>query len=250
MLFPEPARPGLVPVVVEVGTAPLTFQPAPDGKSYTSDFAVVVRFLDQQNKVVRKVSQHYEVRGPVADLESARNGTVIFYREPELRPGVYTMESVVHDAPSGKSSVRLSTIEVPPADTGRLRVSSLVLVKRVEQLPEKDRRPDNPLLVNDLLIYPNLGEAVSKAAKEIGFYFAAYPVKGGPAPEASIELLQNGAPVAQLAVPLAAADPSGRIQQVGRLPLEQLAAGVYELRTVVRQGAEQVSRSTILRLVQ
>ena len=72
-----------------------------------------MRFLDQQNQVARKVSQHYEVSGPIAQLERAKQGEVIFYREPELPPGVYTMETVVYDAPSGKSSVRLSTVEVP-----------------------------------------------------------------------------------------------------------------------------------------
>lgn len=250
MLFPERARPGLVPVVVELKTAPLTFQPAADGKTYTSDFAVLVRFLDPQNQVVRKVSQHYEVKGPIADLERAKQGDVIFYREPELPAGVYTMETVVYDALAGKSTVRLATVEVPKTETGKLRMSSLVLVKRGEKVPARDRRSENPLLVNDVVLYPNLGEPVSKASKEVGFYFAAYPAQGGPAPEASIELLLDGKLVAQLPAPLLAVDASGRIQQAGRLPLEQLAPGTYDLRAVVKQGTEQVFRSTMLRIVE
>ncbi len=117
LLFPERDRPGLVPVVVDLRTAPLTFQPGPDSKTYTSDFAVIVRFLDAENHVVRKVSQHYEVKGPIADLERAKQGQVIFYREPELSPGVYTMETVVYDALAEKSSVRLGTVEVAKAGT-------------------------------------------------------------------------------------------------------------------------------------
>jgi VWFA-related protein len=250
LLFPERDRLGLVPVVVDLRTAPLTFQPAADGKTYSSDFTVLVRFLDQQNQVVRKVSQHYEVKGPLDALERAKQGEVLFYREPELPPGVYTMETVVFDAPSGKSSVRLSTVEVPKDGASSLRMSSLVLVKRGEKLPENDRRADNPLLVKDVVLYPNLGEPVSKGAKEVGFYFAAYPVKGGPAPESFIELLQDGKPVAQVPMALGAADASGRIQQVGRLPLDQLPAGTYDLRAVVKQGSEQVFRSTMLRIVE
>jgi VWFA-related protein len=250
LLFPERGRPGLVPVVVDLKTAPLTFQPTADGKSYTSDFEVLVRFLDHQNQVARTVSQHYEVNGPVADIERAKLGEVIFYREPELPPGVYTMETVVHDAPSGKSSVRFSTVEVPKPNPGKLRISSLVLVKRVEKVPEKDRRADNPLLVNDVVLHPNLGEPVSKAAKEVGFYFAVYPAQGGAAAASVIELLLNGQPVAQLPMPLPAADGSGRIQQVGRLPLGQIAPGTYELRAVVTQGSERVVGSTMLRVVE
>ncbi len=55
-----------------------------------------------------------------------------------------------------------------------------------------------------------------------------------------IELLQNGKPVAQIPMPLPAADATGRIQQVGRLPIGELAPGNYELRAVVAQGTEQV----------
>jgi VWFA-related protein len=241
-LFPERTRPGLVPVVVDLRTASLTFEPAADGKTYSSDFAVLVRFLDTQDQVVRKVSQHYEVNGPIADIERAKQGEVIFYREPELPPGVYTMEAVVVDAPSGKSSVRLSTVEVPAA-AAALRMSSLVIVKRVERVAEKERRADNPLMVKDVLLYPNLGDAISKATKELGFYFSVYPAPGGPQPEATLVLQLNGTPVAQVPVPLAAPDASGRIQQLGRLPLDRIEPGVY-----VSQGGTQVFRSTLLRI--
>jgi hypothetical protein len=224
----------------------VTFQPAADGKTYSSDFAVLVRFLDQANQVVRKVSQHYEVTGPIANIERAKQGDVIFYREPELPAGVYTMETVVYDAPSGKSSVRLSTVEVPAENASGLRVSSLVLVKSAEKVDAKDRRADNPLLVNNLALYPNLGEPVSKTAKELGFYFAVYPAKAGPAPESALQLLLNGEAVAQVPLTLAAPDSSGRIQQLGRLPLDQIKPGSYELSVIVKQGATAISRSTLV----
>lgn len=248
LLFPERERPGLVPLVVELKTAPITFVTAPDGQNYTSDFTILVRFLDAQNRVVRKVSQHYEIRGPVGELPRARASEVIFYREPELAPGLYTMESVVYDAPSGKSSVRFSTVEVPRLEPSGLRVSSLVVVKRGDTVPEKERRTDNPLLVNGIALSPNLGDAVSKSAKDVGFYFSIYPAAGGAGPNVTIQLVQNGVAVAQLPMPVPDADASGRIQQLGRLPLAQLAAGNYELRAVVKQGDAQVTRSAQLRV--
>ena len=248
LLFPERGRPGLVPVVVEVKTAPLTFQPAADGKSYTSDFTVLVQFVDSQNETVRKVSQHYDIRGELSQIDRAKLGEVVFYRESELPPGVYSMETVVHDALSGKSSVRFGTVEVPRHEEGRLRMSSLVLIKRGEQVPEKDRRPENPMLVNGVALSPNLGDPISKTAKEIAFYFAMYPASGGGGPNVTIELLQNGKPAVQLPMPVPPADASGRVQQVGRLPLEAIAPGTYELRAVVKQGDQLVTRSIMLRV--
>jgi VWFA-related protein len=250
LLFPERGRPGLVPVVVEVNTAPLTFQPDKDGKSYTSDFTVLVRFLDRDNQVTRKLSQHYEIRGDLAQIDRAKQGEVVFYRESELPAGVYSMETVVHDAPSGKSSVRFATVEVPRHDESKLRMSSLMLVRRGENVPAKDQRADNPMLVNGVALSPNLGDPVSKAAKEATFYFAIYPGKEARGPDVLIELLQNGKPVAQLPMPVPPADANGRIQQLGRLPIDQLAPGTYELRAVVKQGDQQIARSTMLRIVE
>jgi VWFA-related protein len=248
LLFPERGRPGLVPVVVDVKTAPLTFQPDKDGKSYTSDFTVLVRFLDRDNQVVRKVSEHYEIRGELAQIERAKQGAVVFYRESELPAGIYSMETVVHDVPSGKSSVRFATVEVPQYQENTLRMSSLVLVRSGETVPEKDRRPENPLLVNGVALSPNLGDAISRASKELPFYFAVYPAKSGSGPDVMIELLQNGKQLSRLPMPVPPADAQGRIQQLGRLPIEQLPPGTYELRAIVKQGAQQVMRSTLLRI--
>jgi VWFA-related protein len=250
LLFPERGRPGLVPTVVDFSTGSIAFQPSADGKSYTSDVTVLVRFVDADGQVARTVSQHYAITGPIDQMEGARRGEVVFYREPELAPGVYAMEAVVHDAFSGKSTVRFSTVEVPKPVEGALRVSTVVVVKRAEKVPEQERRPGNPLAVNDTVLYPNLGEPVSRGAKEVPFYFAVYSRPTGPAPELSIELLRNGKLVGR--VPMAPGEPdaSGRRQQLGRLPLEQLEPGTYDLRAVVRQGREQVVRSTILRVVE
>ena len=57
-------------------------------------------------------------------------------------------------------------------------MSGLMLVKRGEKVPEKERRAENPLLVKDVILIPNLGDPVSKSAKEMGFYFAVYPAAG------------------------------------------------------------------------
>jgi hypothetical protein len=248
--FPQPGRLGLVPVVVDFKTAPLTFTTTEDGKSYVSDFAVLVRFLDSHDTVVKQVSQHYDVRGPVAELARARQGEVLFYREPELEPGVYSMETIVYDNPSGKASVRFATVEVPKQDAAALRMSSLILTGRSEKVPEKDRRKDNPLLVGDTVVYPNLGEPVSQKAKEVGFFFSVYPAAGGAPVQAQLNLIQNGQALAQIPLTLAAPDASGRIQQAGRLPVAQLPPGTYELQVAVKQGTTQLSQNTMLRVVE
>jgi hypothetical protein len=92
---------------------------------------------------------------------------------------------------------------VPKVDPAKLRMSSLVIVKRSEKVGA-DEPKTGPLFVKDVLLYPNLGEDISKGNKEVGFFFTVYPGAAGTKPEAVLELILNGQPLAQVPLPLAA----------------------------------------------
>jgi hypothetical protein len=250
MRFPEPRHAGLTPVVVEVPTASLTFEPAPDdSKKYRADATVLVRFSNDNGDALEKMSQRYELTGPMSELERAKSGEVIFYRQPELPPGTYRMETVVYDALAQKASVRFSTVEKPPVDESKLRMSNVLIVRKGEKVPESEKITGSPLYVGDTLLYPNLGQSLKKGSdKELGFYFAAYLGGDAGAPSADLELLQNAQPLARVNLELAAPDAERRIQQVSRIPIEGLNAGTYELRVIVRQGHNAVSQSAQFRV--
>jgi VWFA-related protein len=244
--FPEPERTDLVPVIVNLSTAGITFKPSADKKTYTSDFTVLVRFKDDAGAVLGKVSQHYQIDGPIESIDRASQGDVLFYREPVLFPGVFTMETVVYDALASKASVRVQTIDIPKVDAKQLRMSSLVAIRRTDKVPEADRIPGSPLYVGDQLLYPSMGEPFSKAStKELPFYFVAYPegAAGASETKATMELLNNGKQIAQAPLELARADDKGRIAQLGRIPLDALQPGAYELRVTLRQGQHSASRA-------
>ena len=114
MLFPERGRPGLVPVVVELKTAPLTFQPAADGKTLHVRLhrpGALRRRPEPGRAKGQPALRDAPARSPRSTAQNrARCSSTA---NPSSRPALYTMETVVHDAPSGKSSVRFSTVEVP-----------------------------------------------------------------------------------------------------------------------------------------
>ena len=123
----------------------------------------------------------------------------MFYRESELAAGVYSMETVVHDAPSGKSSVRFATVEVPryrgehAADEqpGARQAAARRCRRRIAG-------PTIPLLVNGVALSSESRRRRSaRPSKEVTFYFAIYPGKDGRGPDVIIELLQNGKPVSR-----------------------------------------------------
>ena len=238
----------MFPVLVSVSASHMTFVPSEDKLNQHADFTVLVRFRDQANEIVRKLSQHYQFDGPPEKVEAMKKGEVLFYRQTDLPPGVYTMETIVFDNVSNRASVRFSTVEQPKAAADGLRVSNLLVVGRSERLAEADRPADNPFLVGDILLYPNLGTPLPKSeAKELAFFFTIYPGSAAKT-TAVLELMQNGKLLAQSPLPLEPADANGRIQQVGRLPLDTLAPGTYDLRVVVTDGTSPQLRSVLVRI--
>jgi 5-hydroxyisourate hydrolase-like protein (transthyretin family) len=177
---------------------------------------------------------------------------VLFYREPQLPPGDYTLEAIVYDALAKKAGARVVRFDVPRAPEQGMQVGSLVLVRRSEAWNVTDERSDHPLRYDDLLLVPNLGEAVHKSAeKAVSFYAAALLPEDAPLPDAELEVALRGqAASARRPLERAFPDANGRVQFVGQLPLEALAPGEYELRLTVSCGDWRETRSSRLNVVE
>lgn len=249
--FPEADRPGLTPVIVRLTTDALQFQVDEQQGTYNAQAAIVVRIRDAQGGVVQKLSQQYVLSGGSQELEAARQGEILFYREPELEPGIYQVESIVYDAIAEKGSARISTLTVPPPEKPQLRMSSLVLVARTEQTKGEAPAPQTkkpPFYYGDMLLYPNVGEPIRRAPDAaLSFYFVVYPAQGRCACSAQISLLRNGQSLADATRPLEATDDA-RLQHVGQLPIGELPNGTYELRVTVNDGQHQETRTAFFTL--
>ncbi len=245
--FPDPSRPGLTPVVVHVSTRGFRFVVDPNRSTYSAQASIVVRIRDEKGHEVQRLSQQYLLSGDAKDVEAARRGDIFFYREADLLPSVYTMETVVYDALAHDGSARVATLTVPPVKPSGIGMSSLVLVSRVEE--SKEERPDDkarPLYVGNMLLYPNLGEAIQKSANaELPFYVTLYGNVHDA--EATAELLRNGLAIAETPLQLPPAAGS-RVQEVGRMPIGALPAGTYELRIRVSADGQKVARSAFFTL--
>jgi len=247
--FPDATGGELTPVLVTVPASAITFVTSDDKTSYKAEFTIVVRLRNAAGQIVDKMSQSYVLTGPIEKLEGVKQTNVLFYRERELKPGLYTMEAIVHDVTTDKASARLVTIEEPQLDPAALRASDLVLISRAERVAKADQRAGNPFQAGDMLLYPNLGEPLKKSTTpELGFFFTAFPAKGTKL-QATLQVLQNGAQLAALPLTLDQPDASGRIEQVSRLPIGALATGAYDLRIVLSDGRQQIAKSTTFRIV-
>jgi hypothetical protein len=183
-------------------------------------------------------------------MDAAKRGTILFYREPLLPPGVYTVEAIAFDALAGRGSARVSTLTVPSAESQTLGLSSLVFVDHVEQIdsaPKDHTEHAAPFFVGQTLVYPNVGNPVMKTTtKELPFFFTIYRGETGPL-TGTAQLLRNGGVVAEAPLEIASSTDL-RIQQLDRLPVSGLAAGTYELRITVASGPQQVAESAYFTL--
>jgi VWFA-related protein len=243
--FPEPKHPGLVPVLVEAPASAFTYNVDKEKNTYSADFSIVAIVKDQSDHVVGKLSQHYKLSGPADKLEAQKRGQILFYRSADLQPGNYKVEAIAYDAASSKTSVKTARVEVPEGGGANLKLSSVLVLKRVERLSAADQKMDNPFHFGEILIYPNMGEPLSKStSKQLAFFFDVYPANGAAAaPGLSIEVIQNGKSLAQASPALPAADATGRIQYASALPLDGFQPGDYVLKITVVDGKTTVSRS-------
>jgi VWFA-related protein len=241
-VFPHAPDSARVPLLVSVPARVLEYTRDEVAGTYAADAVILVRVRDAEGRVVHKASEQYAITGALRALEASRASELLFYRQPLLPAGVYTFEAIVVDNVSGKASVRLSSLDAAHAAQTTLRVGTPFLVRRAEASGEA-RDDHNPLYFGEVLLYPNLGQPLSKATdKELAFGVSIYDGKSGPL-EATLQLVRLGQPVATVPLTLGAPDSTGRINQIGKLPLDPLEPGAYELRVTVSGGGQRVTRS-------
>jgi len=227
--FPEEPTSSRVAVAVEVPTR--------------RDLAIVLLVRDASRRVVRKLSQRYELPG----LEPRADGSVFFYREVRLPPGDYTIEAAAWDFKARKAGVAAQALAVRSADPGRLRASSLVVVSGAEKRETGEGEQPPELQLQGVLLHPNLGQPVKReAGRPLAFFLRAWPAAERAAVEARVEVVRGTRTVA--AAPPLRLGPmaDGRVQLVSSFPVDSLVAGAYELRVTLTDGRDEETRTAAL----
>jgi VWFA-related protein len=249
--FPEDGRPGLVPVVVEVPATAFHYKSASEGSDNLADLTILVRISDESGLQVRRLSEHYLLSVPEESLDAARQGDILFYKEAELPPGRYTLEAVGYDAVADQATVRSSDVEVDFAEPGRLRVSSLMLVKKIEPLPADEQDPKKPFAFGEAMLYPNLGEPIQKSLNPaIGFFFRAYPPSSDAPLSARIEVVRDEEVIGGTTALLGSPDTDGRVLYASALPLDGFAPASYALKVTVTDGQARETRLAAFTIVE
>lgn len=241
--YPVAGQGGLTLILAEAQLAAFKFSPSTDNKTYNTDFSIVALVRDESEQIVQKLSQHYALNGPTQNLESAKKGNVLFYREAQLAPGKYHVQLISHDAATGNVNVSTTPLVIFAAgDETKPRLSSVAVLKRAERLSPEEQRRDQPLRFGELLVYPNLGEQIDRNTKQLAYFFTAWPGKGVTKPmQMTLEILQNNKSLGTTSGELPPADERGQIKYAGSFAIDKFQPGTYELKITVNN---EISRST------
>ncbi len=249
-VFPQPKGQAAVPIVAQVKTRDLRFQVDEQRGTYAAQAAIVARIKNAAGQPVRTLSQQYILTGAATEVDAARAGEILFYRQPDLPPGVYALEVIVHDAIGNSASARLSTLTVPSSSGGHNLASTLVVVRQIEKVAQADRTPGLPFQYGELLLYPNAGQPLQRGwDSELTFYFAFYAQPGEP-PAATLDILHGGRTLGSVPLDLPAASSGGRMQHMAKLPIDKFPAGTYELRLRLKTAGEEQLRTAFFTIVE
>jgi VWFA-related protein len=227
---------------IEASLASASFKPDAQGR-LTGRMALAGRVLNATGGTVETFGQEVALGGTAEQIQAARAQTLPLARRLRLAPGSYTVELVVRDTVSEKTSAQRLALTVPSPEGG-LAMSSLVVVSGVDAADPKSD-PSDPLLLGDKRIVPNVGRAVAPTpGAMLPVYYAAYVKPGSKPPTVTLELTRDGKVVMRGSSPTAAPDADGRITGLLPIPLQKLTAGSYNVKVTVSDGTATAEETT------
>ena len=236
--LPQASAPGRLALVARVPASALRHA-STSQMNRDATVGLAARILDERNQTVREATQSYWAGRPVArDL--------VFYRQPALPPGYYSVEIGVSIAGARQTGVTVLPIDIPEPAPSLLLAGDPIVVARAEQVSPGDVDASHPLLLGpDLLLHPNLGEPLApNAAQPITLYLVVRPAARLPRVTASVAVVRDRQVLVTAPVKLTAPGGDGFIRQLVRLPLPALPSGRYTLRFDVSDGQNRTSRTT------
>ena len=245
LIFPASKR-ATVALFVWSNTGILTFSQAPDEKKRRAVAAILARLRNSQNEVVFSASQPYTVVEASTTDGSSTPPDIVFSRYTTLQPGSYAFDTVVRDALSKRAETTTRQFLVANSDTLDGRTSSLVLVERGERLVSDGTAPDDPLVIGNIRLHPNMGRPIAPSDRVL-LYFTIADTPTTPI-RATLVVLSGERTVLQVVVQMDEPDAAAVTRQLIQLPLTQLTTGDYIVRLHLASGSQHVSRDVTLKV--
>ncbi len=236
-------------VVMDVPISSLTVQEDKPTNSFNVRFAYVAIVKDSKGEIVKKFNNEVPFHMPADKVEDFKKQSHYMKAESfDLPPGRYTLDAAVVDMLGEKISTRRSSFMVPVQDK-TLSISSVAVVRNMKAA-DKSVKPNDPLVMDNQVITPDLNPVVKKSADaSVPFYVVIYSDKTNTEkPALRMVFSKDGQELGGGSAPLGPADAQGRIQYVATAPIAKFEPGDYQVRFIAQQGKEAAIESVTFKV--
>ena len=194
------SREGLytVPVAIELPPSAVTFERKGDKRSLQLEVLGVLK--TGAERVLSRLGGNFDVNLTDSDYQSIVSNNIYYRQDMVLAPGAYTLDLMVRDRQSGKTSAKREQFVVPEADA-EFAATPLVLSRFVEQARLPALGSDEPVdvFVHDRTQIRPSSRREFQAADNLIMFLSVYnaansPDTGKPLVRVTVRLLKDGQP--------------------------------------------------------
>jgi VWFA-related protein len=194
------SREGLytVPVAIELPPSSVTFERKADKRSMQLEVLGVLKAGSE--RVLSRLGGNFDVNLSDSEYQSIVSNNIFYRQDMVLAPGEYTLDLIVRDRQSGKTSAKREEFVLPEADT-EFAATPVVLSRFVEQarLPQLGaEEPADVFVYGKTQIRPS-SRREFQAADNLIMFLSVYnsansPDTGKPLVRVTARLLKDGQP--------------------------------------------------------
>jgi VWFA-related protein len=194
------SREGLytVPVAIELPPATVTFERKGDKRSMQLEVLGVLK--SGSERVLSRLGGNFDVNLSDSDYQSIVSNNIFYRQDMVLAPGEYTLDLMVRDRQSGKTSAKRETIVLPEPDT-EFAATPVVLSRFVEQarLPTLGSEEPSDVFIHGRTQIRPSSRREFQATDNLIMYLSVYnaansPDTGKPLVRVTARLLKDGQP--------------------------------------------------------
>lgn len=194
------SREGLytVPVAIELPPTAVTFERKGDKRLMQLEVLGVLKAGSE--RVLSRLGGNFDVNLSDTEYQSIVSNNIFYRQDMVLAPGEYTLDLMVRDKESGKTSAKRETFVLPEVD-GEFAATPLVLSRFVEQarLPALGADDPGDVFVHDRTQIRPSSRREFQAADNLIMFLSVYnaansPDTGKPLVRVTVRLFKDGQP--------------------------------------------------------
>ena len=210
---------------------------------FSAQVALFAQIKDDAGTVVDHFGDDITKRGALETLDRNPSSSVSFARHFVAAPGKYTLEVAVTDRLSGKTGARRTTFEI--ADQSKsLAVSDMVLVRKLNTVPEIEEDALNPLRYEHSIVTPNVTGELPPGSKGISMFFMVHP---DPASTESgtleMQVFHDGKAGRRIPLPLNMNAGQIAVPYLASFGSGEIAPGHYQVKAFFSQGSKTAEQA-------